>query len=35
MLETYKKKFSRAIDDKDFVNSISEYISESGICPDH
>jgi hypothetical protein len=35
MLETYKRKFSRAIDDKDFVNSISEYISELGICPEH
>src|SRR5450759_304401 len=35
MLETYKRKFSRAIDDKDFVNSMSEYISELGICPDH
>jgi hypothetical protein len=35
MLETYKRKFLRAIDDKDFVNSISEYISESGICPEH
>lgn len=34
MLETYKRKFIRAMDDKDFVNSISEYISELGICPE-
>ena len=32
MLETSKIKFARAIEDKDFVNSISEYISELGIC---
>jgi hypothetical protein len=35
MLDTYKRNFSRAIDDKDFVNSISEYISELGICPEY
>ena len=34
MLETYKRKFTRAIDDKDFINSISEYMSELGICPE-
>jgi len=35
MLETYKIKFARAIEDKDFVNSISEYISELGICTEY
>ncbi len=35
MLETYKRKLTRALDDKDFVNSISEYISELGICTEH
>ena len=35
MLETYKRKLNRAMDDKDFVNSISEYISELGICTEH
>ncbi len=35
MLETYKRKFTRAIHDKDFVNAISEYISELGICSEY
>jgi len=35
MLETYKRKLARALEDKDFVDPISEYISELGICPGH
>ncbi len=35
MLKTYKKKLTRAMDDKVFVDSISEYISELGICSEH
>ncbi len=35
MLAIYKRKFTRAIGDRDFVDSISEYISELGICPLH
>ncbi len=35
MLETYKAKLTRAMEDKDFVNSIVEYISELGICAEY
>ncbi len=34
MLEMYKKNFTSAMGDKDFLNQISEYISELGICPE-